>query len=91
MTAQDFADIVFDAAKNSRFYDVSDVDYVIFQIHAAAYTYASLNHSGQNSDLYKILSTSEFSPGPMWMEDDEIESNEFYSLVEDIANRENIS
>jgi hypothetical protein len=35
-----------------------------FDIEAAIYWLASDYHGGQTSDLYSILSTSEFKPGP---------------------------
>lgn len=31
----------------------------------ALYYYAAENHSGQDSDLYSILSTSDYHPGPL--------------------------
>ena len=40
-----------------------------FDIAEAIYCYAMLNHEGQTSDLYKILSASEFKPGPLWSEE----------------------
>lgn len=36
-----------------------------FDIEEAIYWYASDYHSGQASELYRILSTSPFNPGPM--------------------------
>ena len=36
-----------------------------FDIEEAIYWYASDYHSGQASELYHILSTSPFNPGPM--------------------------
>lgn len=36
-----------------------------FDIEAAIYWFASDNHSGQWSELYAILSTSEYKPGIM--------------------------
>ena len=35
-----------------------------FDIEAAIYWFASLHHSGQNSDLYSALSNSDYNPGP---------------------------
>ena len=91
MDIDTFAEVVIEAANQSSLYDMEDESYVQFQIHAAIYAYASMNHSGQGSDLYRILCCSEFNPGPMWTETEEMDSNEFYSLVEEIANRENIT
>lgn len=90
MTAEAFAALVFSAAENSSLYDLSDVNWAEFQIHAAIYAYASINHSGQNSDLYSVISSSEFRPGLFWNENDEIECNEFYPLVEQVAKDNNI-
>jgi len=36
-----------------------------FDAESAIYWFCSDYHAGQNSDLYSILSTSEYSPGPM--------------------------
>ena len=39
-----------------------------FDVAEAIHCFCSLNHEGQSSDLYSILSRSEFRPGPMWSE-----------------------
>lgn len=46
-----------------------------FDIEVAIYMFASLWHGGQSSELYSALSTSEFSPGPMWTHDREMEQD----------------
>lgn len=68
-------------------HDMSDSDYVKFQIHAAMYAFAALNHGGQWHELYEVLSTSDFSPGPLWTESREVEENEFYGVVAEVCER----
>jgi hypothetical protein len=51
-----------------------------FEAHEAIYAYASLNHNGQTSMLYSLLSQSEFRPGPMWKESD-VEGSYVYDSV----------
>ncbi len=46
------------AIDNDNYFDVAE----------AIYAYCSMHHSGQSSELYKILCQSEFKPGPMWSE-----------------------
>lgn len=55
----------------------------IFEIAEAIHCYASLNYSGQNSELYKILSQSQFNPGPLWSETRCLIENEYVSLLND--------
>lgn len=50
-----------------------------FDIAEVIHCYASLNHSGQWSDLYSVLSESEFNPGPSWSETRVLRENEFYN------------
>lgn len=58
-----------------------------FEVAEAIHCYCSLNHSGQASEQYSILSRSQFKPSPTWTETRcEIE-NEFYSEIND----ENVS
>jgi len=90
MTAQDLIDAVFRAAKRSSLYDTHDRESCEAEIGAAVHAYASGNHRGQYSDLYKILSTSKFSPGPMWTEWREIRDNAYYSLVKKVAKRKKL-
>ena len=85
MNIEELYDTIYREAEKSSLYDLYDEEYVEFQIHAAIYTYASLNHRGQWSDLYGILCSSEFNPGHMWKESREIEENEFYPLVEQVC------
>lgn len=89
MTASDLFRKVERRAKKTGF-DMSDPDYVEMQIEAAMYAYASLNHSGQSSELYEVLSTSHFGPGPMWRESDEESENEFYPIVAEVCERDKI-
>jgi hypothetical protein len=91
MTAQDLIAAVRRSAKRSGLYDSYDSDSCDFDIAAAVHTYAVLNYNGQVSDLYKVLSTSEFNPGPMWTSDQEISTNVFYDTVERIAKRRKLS
>ena len=52
-----------------------------FDYAEAIHCFASLNHSGQWSDLYSILSRSEFSPGPMWTHTRCEQENPVYSEI----------
>lgn len=87
MTADELAYQVKNRASKSGLFDMTESNYVDFQIHAAIYAFASLNHSGQYSELYEVLSSSPFLPGPLWRETEEEESNEFYQVVESVAEK----
>lgn len=91
MTAQDLINAVFRAAKRSGLYDTYDRESCEAEIGAAVHAFASVNHSGQSSDLYEVLSTSEFCPGPMWTEKREIRDNMYYDLVKQVAKRKKLS
>lgn len=91
MTAQDLIDAVFRAAKRSGLHDVYEDESCQVEIAAAVHAYASIHHSGQGSELYKILSTSEFRPGPRWTEKREIRDNMYYDLVKQVAKRKKLS
>lgn len=91
MTAQDLIDAVFRAAKRSSLYDTYDRESCEAEIGAAVHAYATMNHSGQSSDLYEVLSTSEFCPGPMWTERREIRENMYYDLVKQVAKKKKLS
>lgn len=91
MTAQDLIDAVFRAAKRSSLYDTYDRESCEAEIGAAVHAYASVNHSGQSSDLYAVLSTSDFRPGPTWNERRERRENMYYDLVEQVAKRKKLS
>lgn len=54
-----------------------------FEIAEAIHCYASLNHTGLWSDLYSVLSMSEFRPGMLWSESRCEEENEYVSLLDD--------
>jgi hypothetical protein len=66
-----------DEFKSSR---IDDLD---FDIEAAIYWLASDYHRGQDSELYSILSTSEFKPGPTHssVEDEGEIAKEIYDLL----------
>jgi len=49
----------------------------------AIHCYATLNHEGQGSTMYSILSMSKFKPGPLWTEDRCIEENYIYGEITD--------
>jgi len=52
-----------------------------FDAEAAIYVFAERNHGGQWSNLYSALSTSHFSPGPIWkIENDESAFDAYQSL-----------
>lgn len=60
-------------------------DFVTFAIEAAIYWFANYYHAGQSSELYSILSTSEYHPGPMVNNvecEDEL-TQELYHLLEE--------
>ena len=48
--------------------DIADCDE--FSAAEAVHTYCTLNHEGQWSKLYALLSQSQFNPGPLWREID---------------------
>jgi hypothetical protein len=48
-----------------------------FEIAEAIHCFASLNHSGQWSELYAVLCQSEFSPGVLWSETRCLADNEY--------------
>lgn len=50
-----------------------------FEYAEAIYCFCSLNHDGQNSELYSILSQSEFRPGMLWSESRCESENSVYS------------
>lgn len=89
MTAQDLINAAFRAAKRSGLYDTNDREACEFELAEAVHAYASVNHGGQGSELYEILSTSEFVPGPMWKERHVMES-EAYDIVERVAKRKKL-
>jgi hypothetical protein len=47
------------------FSGLSDGENIDFDIEGAIYWFAADNHQGQSSELYSILSTSEYHPGLM--------------------------
>jgi hypothetical protein len=50
-----------------------------FDVAEAIHCFCTLNHGGQTSELYSILSRSEFKPGPLWSESNVELENDFYS------------
>lgn len=50
-----------------------------FDYAEAIHCFCTLNHSGQWSELYSILSQSEFRPGPLWSESVVENENPVYS------------
>ena len=59
-------------------------EYTDSTIEAAIYFYAEHYHAGQHSDLYSILSTSPFSPGPLFtVEKDEIIFSMYQALIDE--------
>ena len=54
--------------------DPMETDANNFDMEAAIYWFANHFHSGQWSNLYSVLSTSEFRPGPMQRSIDDLES-----------------
>jgi hypothetical protein len=70
-------------AKAKDEFKSSSIDDLDFDIEAAIYWLASDYHGGQNSELYSILSTSEFKPGPTHssVEDEGEIAKEIYDLL----------
>lgn len=62
-------------------FEITDDNY--FSLYEAVHCYASLNHTGLWSDLYSVLSQSQFEPGALWSETRCLEENEFVSLLDD--------
>jgi hypothetical protein len=52
-----------------------------FDIAEAIHCYCTLNHDGKSSELYSILSQSDFKPSPFWSESKVINENEFYNEI----------
>jgi hypothetical protein len=57
-----------------------------FEVYEACHTWLSLNHGGQWTDEYKLLSQSVFNPGPMWTEGRVMQENEYYPKI----NKDNV-
>jgi hypothetical protein len=70
-------------AKAKDEFKSSSIDDLDFDIEAAIYWLASDYHRGQDSELYSILSTSEFKPGPTHssVEDEGEIAKEIYDLL----------
>jgi len=70
-------------AKAKDEFKSSSIDDLDFDIEAAIYWLASDYHGGQDSELYSILSTSEFKPGPTHssVEDEGEIAKEIYDLL----------
>ena len=60
---------------------VHDFDYE--ECYEAIHAYCCLNHSGQFSELYRMLSTSDFKPGFYWNETTVERENIAYDFVKD--------
>lgn len=88
MTKEEMKDFL--KRQYSRLSDVESDDFN-FSMEAAIYWFASDYHSGQASDLYSILSTSDFSPSRMSSgidsEDEEIKML-YHSLVDKYGSQE---
>lgn len=91
MTIDQFEQLVFEAAEQSGLFDTYDETATRYDILECIHAYSSINHSGQDSDLYSILSQSSFCPNRSWSESSVMEENPMYGLVEEIAIRENIT
>lgn len=61
--------------------DDSDYEATRFEICEAIYCYASLNHDGQWSELYRILCESPFRPGPLWSESRCLKENSYIERI----------
>lgn len=49
-----------------------------FDVAEAIHAFCALNHTGQNSVLYSILSQSDFNPSPNWSETRVESENQHY-------------
>lgn len=47
-----------------------------FEVAIALHTFLTVNHEGQGSTKYQLLSRSPFNPGPMFSESSYLEDNE---------------
>ena len=63
-------------------YMEEELGHEYFDAYEAVHVYLTLNHSGQFSTYYRMLSESEFRPGPMWSESRVIAENMSYDDVE---------
>lgn len=52
-----------------------------FEVAEAIHAFCGDWHSGQTSELYSILSQSEFHPGPLWSSEKVELENEIYPLL----------
>lgn len=70
-------------AKAKEMFKSSSMDDLDFDIEAAIYWLASDYHGGQDSELYSILSTSKFKPGPTHssVEDEGEIAKEIYDML----------
>jgi hypothetical protein len=91
MTIDQFEQLVFEAAEESGLFDTYDETSTRWDILECIHAYASMNHSGQGSDLYSILSQSTFCPSRSWSESRVMHENPMFYLVEEIAFKENIT
>jgi len=91
MTIKQFEDMVFEAAEQSGLFDTYDEMSTRSDILECIHAYASMNHSGEASNLHEILSQSRFSPSRSWSESRVMHENPLFYLVEEIAFREKIS
>ena len=57
--------------------EINDDNY--FDVAEAIHAFCSSWHNGQTSELYSILSQSQFEPGPLWSESRVELENDFYS------------
>ena len=66
--------------------DGRGTEFDMFDIEAAIYWFASHYHGGQWSNLYSVLSTSDYRPSPLCRshEDESEEIQELYRLLEQV-------
>lgn len=67
--------------------DPAEVDANNFDIESAIYWFANDYHGGQNSNLYSVLSTSEFRPGPMHKSIEDEESETATMMYQELVNQ----
>ena len=64
-----------------------EMDHEYFEAYEAVHAFLSLTHEGQFSWQYRMLSGSEFNPGPMWSEDRVMAENMAYERVSEAIAR----
>lgn len=59
-----------------------------YDVYDAIHCYLSVNHEGQGSKKYELLSRSVFKPGPLWSETRMMLENPYYENVSLLSDEE---